>query len=679
MANRKNYVISCSTTSRKFTLLHDGIETYLLYYDGKLIEEKVSKLQPNELYNQYWKKNWQEILKDDNPLIESIFNLIVDNLERNDKYTDAMMDNQRILTFKDLITTLNESKHSRTKTNEYLLSQNTPQSVKDKFLKLSALYDENPVDEILTLNNIEDVIQNRTNPTFNKEENEIITEILTEINYYGLLPYLNTILDNIHIGDNHKNIYRKILMLFKIMKGEASFLSETTAKAEAGKSFEDDIVFNIIAPERYIFKLNDFTSASFKRYGAISENYFDRLIVLLGDLGSKKAFKQVEGVFNIFKSLITENEFHSSKAEKNDDLKNIELHLKVDSVGAVYQTTKSSFTEDEPQLESRTIFSTPPIVENKKIMKHNHRMAFSKSSQYRESKYAEEQLKNFGLFLMYKIYDNTEIINPYEDVLIDYALNSETPIREHKQQLHLFDAYCHLTSNKCTEYKNHIWASIEQLTEYMNFVNLENALIPYENNFLQMIMAKGKRKELTYLYDNSDIYDEDGNPIEDVDLSAITTITECENTILELMNDKQKDKYIRVGTLDEQDANNVDLIQSKDDLNNQQLKEFTRRLISEYGIRSGTSEKKIFFRYSDIRNIYQNYKAYKDVDDVPQLLQTLHKKGYIGKYEDKQGKENIYYLKPKYEETTEFKAEKSFEEYAKEFIENTHCEDMLYQ
>ena len=107
MANRKNYVISCSTTSRKFTLIHDGIETYLLYYDGKLIEEKVSKLQPNELYNKYWKKNWQEILKDDNPLIESIFNLIVDNLERNDKYTDAMMDNQRILIFKDLITTLN--------------------------------------------------------------------------------------------------------------------------------------------------------------------------------------------------------------------------------------------------------------------------------------------------------------------------------------------------------------------------------------------------------------------------------------------------------------------------------------------------------------------------------------------------------------------------------------------
>lgn len=676
MGNRKNYLISCSVTSRKFTLMHDGIETYLLFYDGNLIEEKVSKLDIKEVFDKYWKKNWQEILKDDNPLIETIAEAIIDKLEREDKFTDAMMDNRRILVFKDLITTLYESKNSKTKTDEYLLMENTPQSVKNKFLELQRLYDENPVDDVLLQTDIEDVIHNRTNPVFNDDELEIITEISAEISYYGLLPYLNNILSNIHIGNEHKNIYRKTLAGFNIMRGKGSYLSETTAKQEAGKSFEDDIVFDLIIPPRYIFKVNDFTSASFRRYGAISERYFDRKIVLFGDLGSKKAFKQVEDVFNIFKVLITENEYHSSKADKNDDLKNIELHLKVDSIGAVYQTVKNSFTEDDAQLESRTIFSTPPIVENVEIMQHLTRLNFSKSSQYNERQYAEQQLKNFGLFLMHKVTDNKEIINPYEDVFIDYCLQSENPIRELKQQLQLFDAYCHLTSHQCIEYKGYIWASLEQLTDYMNFVNLENALIPYENNFLQMIKAEDKRKELTCLYDNLDIYDEDGNLLEDVDLSAITTITECENIILEVLNDKLKEKYIRVGTLE--DADNVDLIKSKDDLNNQQLKEFSRRLLSEFGLRNGSSEKKIFFRNSDLKNIYYRYKPYKDVNDVPQLLQSLYKKGYIGKYEDKAGKENIYYLTPKYENTEDFRPQKTFEEYANQFIENTDCEDILY-
>ena len=239
--------------------------------------------------------------------------------------------------------------------------------------------------------------------------------------------------------------------------------------------------------------------------------------------------------------------------------------------------------------------------------------------------------------------------------------------------MQLFDAYCHLTIEKCEiNYPDNYWASLEQLKEYMDYVNLENALIPYEYNFIQMIMADGKSKQLTCLYDTSDINNEDGTQKEDIDLSAITTISECENTILELMNDKEKNKYIRVGTLDEQDADDVDLIKYKEDLNNQQLKEFTRRLLSEFGMRSGSSEKKIFFRNSDIKNIYRNYKAYKDVDNVPQLLQTLHKKGYIGKYEDKHKKENIYFLTPLCEQiTSKFETSKSFDDYAVDYITNT--------
>ena len=650
---RDNNII-CSIQSNNFIILYDGLGTYFVYHENDLILEMQEAINPVKLHNENNLLDTVSNIKKnaESEFIKELLNLIMDIIGDDPKNQYKIK-----LVITNLINTLKDAEKDNQVNIEHL--NNAPGVVIEKVRELTAEMGEDTsiINDIVTPIDIDAEIKQREKPILNNEEKAKADAIADEINKIGLLPYLDNILKDIHIGE-HKNIYRKILMLFKIMRGEASFLSETTAKAEAGKSFEDEIVFNLIAPQRYIFKLNDFTPASFKRYGAINPYYFDRKIVLFGDLGSKKAFNQVEDVFNIFKVLITENEYHSSKADKNDDLKNIELDLKVNSIGAVYSTITNSFTENDNQLESRTLFSTPAIVNPSDIARQIFYLQIPKTKQSKARAKAEQDLKEFGLYLMQMVNSDIEIINPYFDVFWDYANKSENPIREFNQQLELFNAYCILTQNKCEDEPLMTkFASIDQLKEYMDYINLENALIPYEYDFLNMIMAKGKANELKILYTDNDLQDAEGNS-KDIDLDAITTLTECKNNALELINNE----YIKCFA----------------DLSPNELKTIPFKLNAIYGLRSaGENHKdKIFFRYSDLKGIYYRYNAFKNVDNVPGLLQSLHNKGYLGKYEYKQGKENLYYLTPLCETlTSKFAPKKSYNQYVSDYFANAGYEN----
>ena len=650
----KDNNIICSIQSNNFIILYDGLGTYFVYHENDLILEMQEAINPVKLHNENNLLDTVANIKKNakSKFIKKLLNLIMDIIGDNPKNQYKIK-----LVITNLINTLKDAEKDNQVNIEHL--NNAPGVVIEKARELTAEMgaDTSIINDIVTPIDIDAEIKQRVKPILNNEEKAKADAIADEINKIGLLPYLDNILKDIHMGE-HKNIYRKILMLFKIMRGEASFLSETTAKPEAGKSFEDEIVFNLIAPQRYIFKLNDFTPASFKRYGAINPYYFDRKIVLFGDLGSKKAFNQVEDVFNIFKVLITENEYHSSKADKNDDLKNIELDLKVNSIGAVYSTITNSFTENDNQLESRTLFSTPAIVNPIDIAGQIFYLQIPKTKQSKARAKAEQDLKEFGLYLMQMVNSDIEIINPYFDVFWDYANKSENPIREFSQQLELFNAYCILTQNKCEdEPLNTKFASIDQLKEYMDYINLENALIPYEYDFLNMIMAKGKANELKILYTDNDLQDAEGN-LKDIDLDAIITLTECENNALELINNEY--------------------IESFADLSPNELKTIPFKLNAIYGLRSaGENHKdKIFFRYSDLKGIYYRYNAFKNVDNVPGLLQSLHNKGYLGKYEYKEGKENLYYLTPLCETlTSKFAPKKSYNQYVNDYFLNAGYEN----
>ena len=667
--------IICSRNCQDFILLYDGLESrYFLYYNEDLIFDIVENLNPKEYHKEYlqylpyleYKKEVKNELA--NKILDAIVEIIGD---------DSKNHRQIMAIYIDLVRTLKDAKVDHNYNEEYFANAPGVVIEKSRELSASANYDADALDKIVTPKSIEEEINARANPVLTKEEKAKADAIAEEINQKGLLPFLKENLDKIHIG-KHKNIYRKTLAEFKKMRGELRYIGETNAKQEAGKSFEDEIVYKTIIPQRYIFEVNKITEAAFTTYASNNIKYFDRMTLLLGDYGGKNSFKKIEGLLDIIKPLITEGFYRYDKSDKEDNTKLIQLPLEVDGFGAVYQTTKNSFTEDDAQLESRTIYSTPPKVEPKDIARQIFYLRNPNTRQSRAKADAEKNLKNFGLYLMQMVNTDIEIINPYFDVFWEYASKSETPIREVNQQLELFDAYCILTKDKAVnEAYGYIFASEEQLKEYMDFVNLENALIPYEYDFLNMLLAKGKSKELTILYNDFDLNNEDGTLKEDIDLDVITTLTECENNALELINTKMRHKFknkLKSNGFNEAEIEeklkDYEPIETKGDLNPNQVKEMPQKLLAIYGFRNAGADHKsnIFFRFTDLKNYYGKRTAYKNIDNVPQLLQSLHNKGYLGKYEIKQGKENLYYLTPKCENlTTDFELKKSYDRYVTDY------------
>lgn len=655
--------VFCSRRCQDFTLLYDGQGTYYLFYIDDLLLEINKELDPKELHKEYNTKLFAVYSKiKENPIDEFICTMLKTIA---DKIGDNKGNDRKISTIAgDLLRSIKDA-YSQGQNREYFA--NAPQKVLDKAMTISENkgYGAEAFEDLMTPKSIEDEIKARTNPVLTKKEKARADAIAEEINQKGLLNFLKENLDKIHIG-SHKNIYRKTLEEFKKMRGEARYIGETNAKSEAGKSFEDEIVYKTIIPPRYVLEINKITEAAFTTYANANPRYFDRITLLLGDYGSKKSFKKIEGLLDIAKPLITEGYYRYDKLDKEDNSLIIQSPLEVDGFGLVYQTTKNSFTEDDNQLISRTLYSTPAKVDPKKIAEQRHYLRNPQTRQSKAKAEAEQKLKDFGLYLMQNVNTDIEIINPFFDEFWEYASTSETPIREHNQQEDLFDAYCILTKDKCKkELYGDLFASEEQIKEFMDFVNLENALIPYEYDFLNMLLAKGKAKELTILYTDADINDAEDNG-EDLDTELITTLTHCENTAIEEINlqmRKQKRLY------DEEE----DLIQSKTDLTNQQLNEIPQKLLAKYGFRSESAAQRIFFRVSDLKHYYSKMTAYKNIDNVNQLLQTLYNKGYLGKYEYKHNKENLYYLTPKcnnLKDKTDFKLKKDYNLYVNEYYLN---------
>ena len=91
---------------------------------------------------------------------------------------------------------------------------------------------------------------------------------------------------------------------------------------------------------------------------------------------------------------------------------------------------------------------------------------------------------------------------------------------------------------------------------------------------------------------------------------------------------------------------NIPTINSFSDLTYAEVDQAVKRLLKLYKLGGTSSDHKenVFFRISDIRRHYSKYKAYKNIDNVQNLIHRLVKKGYIDSIEYKDGKQNIYYL-----------------------------------
>lgn len=490
-------------------------------------------------------------------------------------------------------------------------------------------------------------INYRKNPTLTREQKQQAREVKSYIKKNGLIDYLKPKIDKLQIGE-HKNIYRKMLAGFNVMRGKGSYLFETIAEAEGGKSLEEDIVFESLIPEEYIFKKNDMSEASFLRYSEANEEFFTRLIILWGDLGNENAYNKVESVFDVMKILITEKEYSKDLAEKEKSgkFKNKSLELKVESIGGSYSTPKNSFTKNDSQLESRTISSTPFSTDKNPIMKHIGYLNTELSPQSHDRKQAIKELINFKSYLLSLVNFNKEIINPYINVLIRFVSGSRTPIREFKQLLELFDAYCVLTYEDCKEIEGHLIASESQLDDFFKHVCLENVLIPYESDFIKMLLSEGTKKQLAVV--------EDAENEEDLD-----SLNEYFNAALESLDEK-----VEVYT----------------ELKEKKQTYFFNKLLQLYKLGGTSSEhkKNVFFRKSDIKRLYSTHKSYKNINDVNELLYVLYSKGYLGKLEFKcpTTRQNIYYATSKCKNiTVSVDLTKGDRKAAREFLKNIGLTD----
>ena len=236
---------------------------------------------------------------------------------------------------------------------------------------------------------VDKAIEKRRTPKLNSYKLKKAEKVETKLKDIGLVKYLDTQLDKLHVG-KHTNMYRKLLGAFKIMQGKGSYIFETIAKAGEGKSLEDDIVFGLIIPQQYIYKVNSITTSSFTRYSDKSEYYFDRMILLFGDFGSKTSFGSMEELLNILKVLITEKQYIRDLSDKSDDgnYSNKQLKLKCESIGGVYSSVINDFTKGDSQLESRTISSTPYGVKEEDVMDFMIMLEYEDSVESKQKKEA---------------------------------------------------------------------------------------------------------------------------------------------------------------------------------------------------------------------------------------------------------------------------------------------------
>lgn len=511
--------------------------------------------------------------------------------------------------------------------------------------KTFSVYEEEQKKKATTTEaSIDEEIDKRRNPTLTEHGQKRAKKVEEKLQEVGYVKYLDNLLDKLHIG-NHTNIHRKLLGAFKIMKGEGSYLFETIAKAGEGKSLEDEIVFGKIIPKQYIYKVNEITTSSFTRYSDKSPYYFDRLILLFGDFGSKKSYGNMEELLNILKVLITEKEYVRDLSDKSDDgnYSNKQLKLKCNSIGGVYSSVINDFTEGDSQLESRTISSTPHGAKDEEVMDFMILLEYPNSKESKEKKKAENELKKFQLYLINCLTMDLTIVNPYGNVFKKHALHSDVPKRELKQVLELFDSYCKLTNYNCDNINGQLVASENQINEFMKDICLENALIPYESDFLKMIMAEEKTTELTIIETNN--AEESDNEIKTNPLDVYY------NTVLESLDGIEATSFSDLKSYEEDQA--------------------VKRLLKLYKLGGTSSDWKenVFFRISDIRRHYSKYKAYKNIDNIQGLIHRLVKKGYIDSIEYKDGNQSIYYLTEQCKDiTTPFELTDEDKESAERFL-----------
>lgn len=517
----------------------------------------------------------------------------------------------------------------------------------------------------------EQKLESSRNPVLTADESDTVVYVDKMIKSYGLTGYLDPILNNIHIGD-HRNIYRKILMSLQIIRGDYSAFLLDIAESGSGKSHENNIVFEKVIPERYIEEIDNVTPASFVRFADIHPEYLDRKIILFNDKGDAEGISNMKDVNKIVKVLITEKKYSDYKSDaQGNKWVNKKFHLRVNGVGAVISTVDNKDALKDSQIVNRSLQSRPSEVNMTELLDHIGYLNLKISVQSMNKKDAEDNLKDFGIYLMSLVNDTDIIVNPYIKIFQRYCKTADVlgdVTREYERQLQLFDAYCRINKHLCKKSGKYYIASQILINSYFSDINPENALNPIESDFIEMLMKGNGKTEPLILIDDNDTHQDNTDGTDDTDLIYIDAgdnnpynefiddngKLNLDNNVLclklnQCINAVMEDFILKYGVKDDDENYVLDRYGAEEDitydiLNRQDTEQCNKQLLQWYKVRGGVNNRcPVFFRVNDIQNHYRRYKAYKNVKSVSDMMDKLVNKGYANKMSKLDGY-NIYYL-----------------------------------
>ena len=313
-----------------------------------------------------------------------------------------------------------------------------------------------------------------------------------------------------------------------ILKNPISVIA--LGEAGSGKSHIEEVAMSLI-PSEFIVNEKNITQAALFRRAEQSEYFYDGKIVNYGDMGGSNDQDFMEESKNIMKELQSEGFVSKPVATKVDGAwETRELNL----IGkpCLTYTTVPNYQFDEQEL-SRSILITPRIDNKREFNNRNRALEFrGKSYEYMQKMVRESENIRYMIYLLRDLMKDTEIINPYLDVINDFLNNSEYYKRDFPKYNNLLKViaafnYYHKTIYEKEDFKV-LYVSAEDVQLFISL------LAKYELSISENLSlhATDIIKELMDLESRPPI-GEDGQPT--LDVSANWTINDfMENTKLNL-------------------------------------------------------------------------------------------------------------------------------------------------
>lgn len=524
-------------------------------------------------------------------------------------------------------------------------------------------------------------VDERINPTYDKEVAEEFGEYLADTYDGDVLAFLEDILPNVILDDTN-NVIKVFLACMSAILGLGSYLVEVLGDAGVGKSFLIDVVVEFLIPMGYVLHANNMTEASFKLLCKDVDDFFNRLIISFGDLGDPKQLQKLEEVFDIIKILITEGFFNSTKAELNSeqnwDVSNFTT-IKVDSIGAIYSTVQgdnSSFNHQSDvrsQRGSRTVNCTPLTKDKIRMQRFADSKNIPGSKVNKDYEKATRILAKFREWLKYMIakFDEEQknrLAPLFRHLFAESTKFSSVQIRQMGQLTSMLQTITYLNNeyrgvNVTSENGNrYLFPYVEDVQKFINICNKAGL----KEVDLDLLMKLKEETSETYSIPESEVknhslYGYADYRTEKVDGETITTFVRNDDGIDECIvqcalsacgHVPDQEERIRKSPNKEKELSDTFVM---DELLNmygitRENRKFNKSLDEDTTPALDQEQKKkpqVFFTTAEFRRVFQNHPSVKNIPNLNKALESYVEKGFLRKmtYTCNRG-QNVYTTTP---------------------------------